>query len=60
MNADPSTILMAIESMRRGMHEPPRPPKQRRARRTVALVLQRAAHKLDAGVAPAPRVNLSR
>jgi hypothetical protein len=60
MNGDPTAILMAVSSTRRGMTEPPQPKRPRRARRTVALALQRAAHKLDAGVAPPPRVNLGR
>jgi hypothetical protein len=60
MNGDPTAILMAVHSTRRGMHEPPRPARPRRTRRTAALVLQRIAHKLDAGVAAAPSVNLGR
>jgi hypothetical protein len=60
MNGQPSAILMAVESTRRGLTEPPREPRPRRTRRTVAVVLQWVAHRLDAGVAPAPRVNLGR
>jgi hypothetical protein len=60
MNADPTAILMAVQSTRRGLTEPPREPRPRRTRRTVALVLQAAAHKLDAGVAPAPSIHLGR
>jgi hypothetical protein len=60
MNGDPTAILMAVASTRRGLTDPPREPRPRRTRRTVALVLQAVAHKLDAGVAPAPRANLGR
>jgi hypothetical protein len=60
MNGQPSAILMAVESTRRGLTEPPREPRPRRTRRTAAVLLQSVAHKLDAGVAPAPRVDLGR
>jgi len=55
MTGHPSAILMAVESTRRALTEPAR---ERRPRRTLAIALQALAHKLDAGVAPAPRVNL--
>jgi hypothetical protein len=58
MTGDPSAILMAVASTRRGLTEPPREPRPRRTRRTAAVVLQTVAHKLDAGVAPAPSVDL--
>ena len=58
MTGHPSAILMAVESTRRGITEPAREPRPRRQRRAVALALQAVAHKLDAGVAPAPRVNV--
>ena len=60
MNSDPTAILMAVASTRRGLTEPPREARPRRTRRTVALVLQTVAHRLDASVAPAPRLNLGR
>jgi hypothetical protein len=60
MNGQPVAILMAVESTRRGMNEPPREPRPRRTRRTAAFLLQAAAHRLDAHVAPAPRASLSR
>jgi hypothetical protein len=60
MNGQPAAIMMALESTRRGIHEPPREPQPRRPRRAAAVVLQAAAHRLDPRVAAAPRVNLSR
>jgi hypothetical protein len=60
MTGHPSAILMAVASTRRGINEPAPEPRPRRTRRTAAVVLQAVAHKLDAGVAPAPRVNLGR
>jgi hypothetical protein len=59
MTGHPSAILMAVESTRRGLTEPVRETRPGRRRRAIALALQTAAHKLDAGVAPAPRVNVS-
>ena len=57
MTGHPSAILMAVESTRRALTEPPR---ERRPRRAIALALQTLAHRLDAGVAPAPRASLGR
>jgi hypothetical protein len=57
MTGHPSAILMAVESTRRALTEPPR---ERRPRRAIALALQALAHRLDAGVAPAPRPSLGR
>ena len=59
MNGQPTAILMAVESTRRNLHEPPtgRP---RRTRRVAARVLASVAHRLDPRVAPAPRASLSR
>ena len=56
----PIAALMARESSRRALTEPPRVAPPRRSRRTVALVLQRAAHRLDPYVTASPRVTLGR
>ena len=55
MQGQPTAILMARESTRRHLTEPPRERQPRRPRRAAALVLQAAAHRLDASVAQAPR-----
>ncbi|HEX5619746.1 MAG TPA: hypothetical protein VFX51_15090 [Solirubrobacteraceae bacterium] len=47
MNGQPTAILMATESTRRNLTEPPREPRVRRPRRTVARVLAALAHRLD-------------
>ena len=47
MFSDPIASLMVAESTRRALTKPPRVAPPRRSRRTVALVLQRAAHRLD-------------
>ncbi len=59
MQSDPITAIMARESTNRLLTET-KPQKVRRPRRTAALVLQRAAHRLDPYVAAAPKVNLGR
>jgi hypothetical protein len=52
---DPIALLMARDSTHRGLTEPQREPRPRRApRRTAARVLQAAAHRLDPYVAPRP------
>jgi hypothetical protein len=57
----PIASMMAAQSTRRALTEPPREPvPPRRPRRAVALVLQRAAHRLDPCVTAAPRVTLGR
>jgi hypothetical protein len=54
---DPIAIRMATESTRRGITEPAREPRRRRApRRTAARVLQAVAHRLDPYVAPRPHL----
>jgi hypothetical protein len=60
MNGQPIAILMAAESTRRNMTEPPRAVRPRRPRRAAAVVLQAAAHRLDPRVAAAPRASLGR
>jgi hypothetical protein len=60
MNGQPIAILMAAESTRRNLTEPPREAKPRRPRRAAAVVLQAAAHRLDPRVAPAPQAGLGR
>ena len=48
MNSSPIAALMATESTRRALTEAQRErQKPRRPRRAAALVLQRAAHRLD-------------
>jgi hypothetical protein len=60
MNSHPIAALMAAESTRRGLTEPPRESRPRRPRRAAALLLQRAAHRLDPGVTATPRVSIGR
>jgi hypothetical protein len=48
MHSQPLAILMAVESTRRNLTEPPR---VRHRRRAVAGVLHAAAHRLDPCVA---------
>ena len=60
MFRDPIASLMVAESTRRALTRPPRVVWPRRSRRTVALVLQRAAHRLDPCVTAVPRVTLGR
>jgi hypothetical protein len=52
--------IMARESTRRRLTEPPREPRPRRPRRVAAHVLQIAAHRLDPYVAPAPQLRVQR
>jgi hypothetical protein len=59
MPGQPIAILMARESTRRNLTEATRE-RPRRPRRTVARVLQTAAHRLDPYVAAAPRASLGR
>jgi hypothetical protein len=59
MNGQPIAILMAAESTRRNMTEPPRTARPRRPRRAAAVVLQAAAHRLDSHVAAAPRTHVN-
>jgi hypothetical protein len=47
MFSAPIAALMATESARRALHEPRVEIAPRRPRRAVALLLQRAAHRLD-------------
>lgn len=60
MFSDPIASLMVTESARRAQTQPPRVARPRRSRRVFALVLQRAAHRLDPCVTAAPRVTLGR
>jgi hypothetical protein len=60
MNGQSIAGLMVRETTRRHLTEAPHEPRPRRSRRTAARALQALAHRLDAGVAPAPRVNLGR
>ena len=53
MFSDPIASLMVAESTRRALTKPERVVR-RRSRRAVALVLQRAAHRLDSQVAASP------
>jgi hypothetical protein len=55
MHGQPTAILMAHESTRRRLTEPPRERQRRAPRRAAARVLQAAAHRLDASVAQSPR-----
>ena len=55
MHGHPTAILMAIESTRRSLIEPPREPRVRRPRRVAARVLAAVAYRLDPSVARAPR-----
>jgi hypothetical protein len=60
MLSSPIASLMAAESTRRALTEPAREITPRRPRRAAALLLQRAAHRLDPYVTAAPRVTLGR
>jgi hypothetical protein len=62
MFSSPIAALMAAESSRRALDEQRTRTADapRRPRRAVALVLQRAAHRLDPYVTAAPRVTLGR
>jgi hypothetical protein len=60
VNSQPIAALMAAESTRRALTEPPREARPRRPRRAVALVLQSAAHRLDPYVTASPRITLGR
>ena len=51
MFSSPIAALMATESSRRALTEPRREIAPRRSRRAAALVLLRAARRLDPGVA---------
>jgi hypothetical protein len=55
MHSLPLAALMATESVRRNLTEPPRVRRRRRPRRVAARVLHAAAHRLDPCVAHAPR-----
>ena len=55
MTGQPLAMFMAIDSVRRGLTEPPRERPPRRPRRAVARVLQTVAHRLDPCVAQSPR-----
>ncbi len=59
MQFDPIAGIMARESTNRLLTET-KPQKVRRPRRTAALVLQRAAHRLDPYDAAPPKVNRGR
>ena len=52
--------LMAVESTRRHLTEALPETRPRAPRRTAALLLQRAAHRLDPCATVAPRVTLGR
>jgi hypothetical protein len=55
MHGHPTAILMATESTRRNVTEPPRERRVRRPRRAAARVFAAAAVRLDPAVARAPR-----
>jgi hypothetical protein len=55
MHGHPTAILMATESTRRGLTEPPRTRRPRAPRRAAARALAAVAHRLDPSVARAPR-----
>ena len=55
MHGQPTAILMARESTRRHLTEPPRERQPRVPRRAAARLLAAAAHRLDSRVAQAPR-----
>ena len=59
MQSLPIVAIMVRESTRRRLTEP-ETEKVRRPRRAAALVLQRAAHRLDPYVAASPRVSVGR
>ena len=57
MQSDPIAGMMARESTKR-LHTETKPEKKvRRPRRTAAVVLARAAHRLDPYVAAPPKVS---
>jgi hypothetical protein len=60
VNSHPIASLMAAESTRRNLTEPPREPRPRRPRRALARALQSAAHRLDPFVTASPRITLGR
>jgi len=56
-----TAALMARESTRRYLTEPPREPRpRRRPRRAAARLLQAAAHRLDPCVTAPPQLRLNR
>jgi len=55
MHGQPTAILMATESTRRNVTEPPRERSPRRSRRAAARVLAALAVRLDPAVVRAPR-----
>jgi hypothetical protein len=57
MNGHPTAIFMAVESVRRNMHEPLRAPKPRRTRRVTARALQSVAVRLDPAVVQRPQLS---
>jgi hypothetical protein len=57
MNGQHSAILMAVESTRRNMHEPPRESRPRRPRRVTARALQALAVRLDPAVVQEPQLS---
>ena len=57
MNGQPTAIFMAVESVRRNVHEPPRAPKPRRTRRVTAQALQAIAVRLDPAVVQRPQLS---
>jgi hypothetical protein len=60
VNSQPIASLMAVESSRRNLTEPPREVQPRRPRRAVALALQSLAHRLDPCVTASPQITLGR
>jgi hypothetical protein len=60
MFSSPIAALMATESARRAHTEPRPEVAPRRPRRAAALLLQRAAHRLDPYATAAPRLKLGR
>ena len=60
MFSSPIAVLMATESTRRALTEAQQERVPRRPRRAAALLLQRAAHRLDPYVTATPRVTLGR
>jgi hypothetical protein len=57
MNGQPAAILMAVESTRRNLHEPPPEPRPARPRRAVARALQAVAVRLDPAVVQKPQLS---
>jgi hypothetical protein len=57
MFSSPIDSLMATESTRRALTEPPRVVAPRRPRRTAARVLHGAARRLDPAVAARPQLS---